>query len=408
MTSTTNRNRWNQLHGTWTLSLGSRGHRVRLFENAKNGIYYRDVWVGGRKDRRSLKTRDRKEAERVGKQLLAELLKGQLHDQTGTLMLGVLWERYSRECAAWLDNGMQSRKEDERRATILIAFFGADRDVSTLSINDVLSFQKARALGGLTVSDGKATAAVRARTVQVDLKFLRAMLRWATTFQVGHGKRLLASNPLDGIRFPSERNERRPVATWERFTRTREAIAALKAESKSDSERHRWLRVDLALVVAEATGRRLNSIRQLKWSDVDFCTCEILWRADTDKKGREWTVPIPTAVRDELRSAQVRLHAITGFVFASSKDPTKPMTSDTFSWWLLIAEKHAGLPKLKQGLWHPYRRKWATERKELPMKDVMAAGGWSDAGTVLRSYQQADRATMIRVVNEPRKLSQAV
>jgi hypothetical protein len=40
-------------------------------------------------------------------------------------------------------------------------------------------------------------------------------------------------------------------------------------------------------------------------------------------------------------------------------------------------------------LWHIFRRVWATERKDLPLKDVAAAGGWRDTSTLLR-YQQPD------------------
>jgi hypothetical protein len=32
-----------------------------------------------------------------------------------------------------------------------------------------------------------------------------------------------------------------------------------------------------------------------------------------------------------------------------------------------------GLPKLSRTRWHGYRRKWATERKHYPLKDVAAA-----------------------------------
>jgi hypothetical protein len=34
--------------------------------------------------------------------------------------------------------------------------------------------------------------------------------------------------------------------------------------------------------------------------------------------------------------------------------------------WLRDAENKAKLPKLNGGLWHPYRRAWATSRKHLP------------------------------------------
>ena len=72
--------------------------------------------------------------------------------------------------------------------------------------------------------------------------------------------------------------------------------------------------------------------------------------------------------------------------------------------FLRRAETAAGLEKLLGGLWHAYRRKWATERKDLPLKDVAAAGGWKDVTTLLTCYQHADEATMLRVMESPVKL----
>ena len=67
--------------------------------------------------------------------------------------------------------------------------------------------------------------------------------------------------------------------------------------------------------------------------------------------------------------------------------------------WLEVAERKAELPKLDGSLWHCYRRAWATSRKDLPVADVAAAGGWSDVGTLLRCYQQPDDATMLEVMS---------
>ncbi len=50
------------------------------------------------------------------------------------------------------------------------------------------------------------------------------------------------------------------------------------------------------------------------------------------------------------------------------------------------------------GLWHPYRRKWARERKHLPDVDVAAAGGWAELASLKSAYQQTDDATILRVV----------
>jgi hypothetical protein len=58
----------------------------------------------------------------------------------------------------------------------------------------------------------------------------------------------------------------------------------------------------------------------------------------------------------------------------------------------------AGQKKLRDGVWHPYRRKWVTARKHHPDKDVAAAGGWKTPETLVRCYQQPDEATMLNVV----------
>ena len=58
----------------------------------------------------------------------------------------------------------------------------------------------------------------------------------------------------------------------------------------------------------------------------------------------------------------------------------------------------ADLPKLRGGVWRPYRRLWATERKHLPDLDVAAAGSWRDTRALKLSYHQADAATMKSVV----------
>ena len=61
---------------------------------------------------------------------------------------------------------------------------------------------------------------------------------------------------------------------------------------------------------------------------------------------------------------------------------------------LRAAYQRAGLKPLNGGLCHPYRRKFATERKHLPLRDVAVAGGWKEPRTLLECYQQSDPATL--------------
>ena len=80
------------------------------------------------------------------------------------------------------------------------------------------------------------------------------------------------------------------------------------------------------------------------------------------------------------------------------------MDRHLFDKWVRVAERAADLPKLDGGLWHAYRRKWATERKDLSLKDVARAGGWKDVDTLLTCYQQPDRESLLAVMAEPRKV----
>ena len=162
--------------------------------------------------------------------------------------------------------------------------------------------------------------------------------------------------------------------------------------------------MEMALVLAEATGRRIGSIRQLTWDDIDFTKLTIRWRAEADKKGRESVIPVPAALIEELRQFRRQLGALGGFVFAGERKPDQAMDRNLFDKWLAFAERDAELSKLEGGLWHPYRRKWATERKHLSLKDVAAAGGWKDVETLLTCYQQPDQETLLAVMSEPRKL----
>ena len=230
------------------------------------------------------------------------------------------------------------------------------------------------------------------------------MVRWATTVRIPSGDRWLKENPLHGIRFIKEANPKRPVATWERFSKTREALQELTRESKVDTDLERWVKLEFALVVAEATGRRIGSIRQLRWEDFDLEREAVRWRADADKMGYESVTPLPKALLDEIREFRHKLGAIGGWVFGRISDGEEPFDRHYLDRWLRFAEQHAGLEPLEGGLWHAYRRKWASERKALPLKDVAVAGGWKDVGTLLQCYQQPDHETLLAVMSEPKKL----
>lgn len=81
-----------------------------------------------------------------------------------------------------------------------------------------------------------------------------------------------------------------------------------------------------------------------------------------------------------------------------------PEDRHLFDRWLVHAERKAKLPKLEGGLWHPYRRKRATERKHLSITDVPAAGGLQDTATLLTCYQRPINDALLAVMSEERKV----
>ncbi len=167
-------------------------------------------------------------------------------------------------------------------------------------------------------------------------------------------------------------------------------------------------KLELPLLIKEATGRRLGSIRQLRWEDISLGKRPMIhWREDTDKQGHEATMPIGGGLRDELRRFRRELGAVAGWVFAYQAKPDQPLNRYWFDKGLRQAESLAGLKPLNGGLWHPYRRKWGTERKHLPVTDVALAGGWKDTSTLLTCYTQPDDATLLKVLNEPRKVHES-
>jgi integrase len=310
------RTEWKLRNGKWTRSLGQRGQRVMLFQKRSGGVFYRRLWIPGEGyDRKSIGTTDKGEAEKQGKALLASLLRDEQVASSCALPLSLLWDRYRVDCVAYQGYTARMKKETAARVQILIAYFGEDFSVRGLTEQDQLAFTAKRRVGGNVsrknkIGKDKLTMAVRPRSVQADLEVLRSMLHWATTFRVRSSARLLDRNPLDGVALPGRgTNPRRPAATHQRYTTTRTAILQLQNETESESERVKWLKLELALVLAHATGRRLGSIRQLAWADIDFAANMIHWRAGSDKVRKDWRVPMPDALREELQAFRVRMGA---------------------------------------------------------------------------------------------------
>jgi hypothetical protein len=62
-------------------------------------------------------------------------------------------------------------------------------------------------------------------------------------------------------------------------------------------------------------------------------------------------------------------------------------------WWKR-AETAAGLKAIPWLGWHGLRRKFATDRKDQPLKDLCHLGGWKNHNTVVSCYQKPEQEPM--------------
>ncbi len=198
--------------------------------------------------------RGRREFEKLGSPIPTE-------PEPLTLEQG--FTRYQQEGSGYCNNTKRTQDQKRAAATRLMAAFGASKKVEQLTLNDVERYVAMRR-SGAGWPDGERCIPVRANAVRDDIALLRTMILWACKERRSDGRWLLAENPLRGMRIPREENPIRPVATYERFEKVRAAAQGLAKTAPQKRGRERWMRFELALTLAEATGRRIGAIRGLR------------------------------------------------------------------------------------------------------------------------------------------------
>ena len=395
----------------WSKMIEESGVQIRVYERSGSSSTWYSVIQNGKKYRKSLKTRDRKLAQERARAVARELARAHLTgEDLRTLTLGQVFAFYFRLKGPGLS--LDWRKTAETRRGLFEECWRDRKVVLDISQTDVDRYCRLRRSGELMPDrKGRADQGVRDGTLNNEFRWLSSVFNWARHHkQDGH--RLLPENPLHDVTWPREKNPRRPVASHQRFTRTLEHVDQVDPEGR--------LRAILSL--ARYTGRRADAICSLQVSDLlrdldqvraalagegmDERLAEhmphgaILWQDEHDKMGMLFVSPLSAPARSALDRYLLRTPRLgTVPLFPAPKDASKPIRLDLIQKWLLLAEEAAELPKLKGGRWHPYRRLWASERKHMPDIDVAAAGGWKDTRSLKLSYQQADPASVLKVVN---------
>lgn len=401
----------------WSYFAGERGrNRVRAFVEAKSEMLYLE-WheeVDGERKRRrtSLGHRDREEAKSAADRKAARLADAEEETEpsapdAGDPTLGTLFDSYLETETP--HKGESKQGHDRRAARMFLDLYGEDRRVMSLTLGDWMRYIRGRRDGTVRPLDEdgekrpltsrqrerreRGEPIVRNRAIEYDLKFLWAVLNWAASTADDEGRLLVPRNPLEAHvkarHWPKEHNPNRPVLTDEQYR----AMRSYASERDDGSE--------LALVLAHETGHRIGSIRKLRWSEIDLAGGWIVWPARTDKNGRRHRTPLTEEAEAALREARPATpgDARSEWVFPAPGDPTEPCSRHLVRDWWNRAQSHLEdeglLDPDTEGLgWHALRRKFASDLRDLPLKDLADLGGWEQTETIVQCYQNRDEERM--------------
>lgn len=363
----------------WSYISGEKGaNRVRVFVHRSGNLvleYHKD----GRKLRQSLRHQDREHAKRQADELAAQLRQP---DRREPVTLGRLFDMYVQEVTP--TKGQSGQYHDRRVVELVKKALGAERLAESLTHRDAALYASERKrLGDLRPrkkpkkGEKRAHHPIGPRIVASDLKLLKAMLNW------GVGAGWLDRNPLQAYKIVEEGTPRRSVFTGPQYQ------ALLKV-----APQYPWQFRGL-LILAHETGHRIGALVNLRWRDVDFTAERITWRQESDKIGYEHVTPMTPAARGALEEARRLTRGIGNSpVVPSPLDRAQPVSRHLARDWLERAQKKSELPpELGRG-WHAFRRNYASEHREVPLRDLCDLGGWKDHHTVVKCYQGPNEATM--------------
>lgn len=280
----------------------------------------------------------------------------------------------------------RGQSHDRACAEMFLRFFGANKEPHTLRIQEWDRFIRERRDGFMIPNTRKSNRGRRPnsntprkvgnRAIEKDLKWLLAVLNWATVARNERGETLLERNPLKGLKVPKEKSPTRPIVTQDEYDRLLTAAHALG-----------W-RHELMLILAHETGHRRGAIARLEWEHVDLKVGRIDWPQHSDKIGMAHSTQLTPAALEALRKAHKGRESLT-WIFPSPSDPGQCCADDYVAKWWPEIERKAEIPHRKGLGFHSLRRKFATDLKDAPYKDVLALGGWRNLQTLVTCYQAA-------------------
>lgn len=403
----------------WNATVGGYGFRVTVHERRAGGALHLRSWDSAEKRyaHQPLGHSDKERGEREARELSGALLNASLTVRSPHVTVTELLTRYETEVVAYKK---PSHASDDKRRVALWQHLLGNREARTTDFPTLDRFVRDRQAGRIKVAghklrepgkkmkNGKLVLAPNGTTIGADIIFLQSVFNWSLKVVLPDGSRLLSENPIRGYERPKNKNPKQPLATYDRF---------LKVRAKADEADSQGL-FGSFLDLVEGLGWRVSAICSLQRTDIDRQRDEdapngrIRKRGETDKEEVDMWIPLSENCRQAVDLILERNPVIGDlYLFPARRkretDRPAPWSRYYARDLLYRTEKLAKVTHLEGGAFHPYRRKWSTERKHLPTADVQLAGGWKDARSLERSYQKADARTILRVMTEPLKLRDA-
>jgi integrase len=328
-------------------------HKVaeNLYRLESSGGYYALVKKGGKQFRRSLKTKDRKLADRRLTEIKEQIGCLSLTDE-GKLGFKVVANR-------WLES-------------VKHTFAAGTIEQREIRIKNLAPFFKGTSLRSITAVQCEQWAVKRGaklapQTFVHELETMRNVFKYAQQ----HG--LVLSNPATVIKRPKVTFAKAPIPSREQFTML---IAQIRqADGRADNQRKSKDGADLIEFLAYS-GARVGEARAARWEDAKFQD-NMIWLHGTKSEQSDRLIPMTAALREFLLNLQAE----------PSPAPTDCIAKvDSAKKCLATACAKLGFPKFSH---HDFRHFFATTCIESGV-DIPTISRWlghSDGGALaMRVY----------------------
>jgi hypothetical protein len=181
--------------------------------------------------------------------------------------------------------------------------------------------------------------------------------------------------------------------------------ATTRDSVEADTLEYRTQNLDLAAFLACRNHKPFRITPPSPEEEPQYAAFEFSYSPRLAADVTDWTSDRELPV---LVEAQERCPGIgDAWMMPAPKDASKRCSKHLMMNWWKKADELADLEHIAGLGWHGFRRKFGTELKNAPPRDVRELGGWKSFATPLQYYQQSDEESMREALKTRRTLRSA-